>query len=164
MDIALEYGAENQTVIPATDSLDPGGDGKRSNQRTELLAAIEGLRRDTMSHDAPPPEQYHDKNGGLDSFWIIATDSEYVYKGITEWVYIWEVRLSSHLCLLAPVHPEYALIPLTGYWLARVLGVQPAGPDLFLHLHRAILGYESLKDILVGFWKIIGGSMDLLIL
>jgi len=90
--IALGANEEDMWAFPIDDDIDP--DGKRSSQRAELLAAIEGLRR-MSEHDydhavthGPHPGQ----EGNPDSCWIVATDSEYVCKGITEWIYNWQVR------------------------------------------------------------------------
>ena len=83
------YSTEDQWAIPV---INPGALGKRLNQKPELLAVIEGLHRSsrgTTSHDTPPFKysHYQNENGVPDCFWIIATESEYAHKGITEWTY-----------------------------------------------------------------------------
>lgn len=89
---ALGGGEEDQWAIPVDDDIDP--DGKRSSQRAELLAAIEGLRRlsEAIYDHGVTPRPHPGQEGNPDSCWIIATDSEYVCKGITQWIYAWQVR------------------------------------------------------------------------
>jgi ribonuclease HI len=60
----------------------------RTNQRAELLAAIEGVRRlgdflESKAEDNPPLNPR--------SVMVVATDSEYVCKGVTEWMPKWKV-------------------------------------------------------------------------
>jgi len=89
--------------IAVEDAVDP--DGPRTNQRAELLAAIEGLKQlddvnriqpiyEAMgkgdSHHKPARRHTDDPN----STYIVVADSEYVVKGITEWFPTWRVRLS----------------------------------------------------------------------
>lgn len=83
-----------QQSIPVTASLDPGQ--KRTSQRAELLAALAGLkymvRADELNESG---EETQDGVRGPESSrkaWIIATDSEYVVKGMTEWLPTWKVR------------------------------------------------------------------------
>ena len=97
--IGVACGEEDidQRSIAITDDLDPGQ--RRTSQRAELLAALAGLDYLTEAH-----ELYHDdeKKEGRKrqklsseektSAWVIATDSEYVVKGMTEWLPTWKVR------------------------------------------------------------------------
>ncbi|KAI6002383.1 hypothetical protein F5J12DRAFT_840735 [Pisolithus orientalis] len=83
-------------LIPVDDRLDPGE--KRTSQRTELLAAPHGLknvcdedesyladrRRNRSSHSQRPET-------------IITTNSEYMVKGMTEWLPTWKVRTLWHV-------------------------------------------------------------------
>ena len=77
--------------IPVDDAVDP--DPARTNQRAELLAAIEGLkkleeeRRSSGDHEilAIHREEEHEVT------YIVVTDSEYLVKGITEWFPTWRV-------------------------------------------------------------------------
>jgi ribonuclease HI len=60
----------------------------RTNQRAELLAAIEGVRRlgDFLDIERPC--------GHATYAMVVATDSEYVCKGVTEWMPRWKVCCS----------------------------------------------------------------------
>ena len=89
--------------IAVEDSVDP--DGPRTNQRAELLAAIEGLKklegvnRILAIYEAMEKGDSHHKAARRHtdeprSTYIVAADSEYVVKGITEWLPTWRVRLS----------------------------------------------------------------------
>ncbi|KZT08701.1 uncharacterized protein LAESUDRAFT_723610 [Laetiporus sulphureus 93-53] len=78
---------QDQWSIPVDDVVD--ANGRRTSQRAELLAAIYGLRL-VGSHDRDtlcPAER-----GSKYLYWIIATDSQYVVKGMTEWFDNWKVR------------------------------------------------------------------------
>lgn len=77
-----------QYSIPVTDDIDPLQ--SRTNQRAELLAALEGVRRSSAT---PPRHSAVRKHSGKEhkSCIIITTDSEYVVKGITEWFPKWKV-------------------------------------------------------------------------
>lgn len=97
--------ADWQKSIPITASLDSGY--KRTSQRAELLAALAGLRfmaeTDERYYDSGENEHVSKRNKGKrktaikhqaqagGKTWIIATDSEYVVKGITEWLPAWKV-------------------------------------------------------------------------
>ena len=89
---ALGEGEGDQWAIPVDDSIDP--DGKRTSQRAELLAAIEGLRRlNEYEYDHGMTPRPHPGQGGApDACWVVATDSEYICDGITKWIYNWQVR------------------------------------------------------------------------
>ena len=145
----------HQWAIPIDHSIDPGG--KRSSQRAELLAAIEGLRRLSieglrrLSEHGVTPRPHPGQGGNPDSCWIIATDSEYVCNGITEWVYTWKVREPSSL-----VNNDFKYAPYLiqeNNWLTRS-GTKPSNLDLFLRLHDDILSYERDQNIRIGFLKV----------
>jgi len=89
---ALGENVEDMWAIPIDDDIDPNG--KRSSQRAELLAAIEGLRRlsEQNYNHAVTAGPHPGQEGNPDSCWIIATDSEYVCSGIAKWIYNWQVR------------------------------------------------------------------------
>ena len=77
--------------VPVDDAVDPGA--ARTNQRAELLAAIEGLKK--LEEESPFPRDHealaeHHKEE-YKAIYIIITDSEYVVKGITEWFPTWRV-------------------------------------------------------------------------
>ena len=83
--------------IKVDDTLDTA---PRTNQRAELLAAIEGLKKleqvnQLESIDSESPARGH-ANADQDyrAEYIVVTDSEYVVKGITEWFPEW--RVSRH--------------------------------------------------------------------
>ena len=75
-----------QKSIPVTSDIDRGA--KRSSQRAELLAAIEGVRTLALYDEEhgvklPSDRRKHAR--------IVVTDSEYVVKGMTEWFPRWRV-------------------------------------------------------------------------
>lgn len=91
-------------LIPITASMDPGQ--KRTSQRAELLAALAGVRYmveldslkeiDTLEPGSQAEKQKRKKGRkppprDSKKQWVIATDSEYVVKGITEWLPRWKV-------------------------------------------------------------------------
>ena len=77
--IAVGSDQSDQYSIPVTDDIDPGG--ARTNQRAELLAAIEGIKRSDMDgYDCSEK-----------ACLVIATDSRYVVEGMAEWVPKWRV-------------------------------------------------------------------------
>ena len=91
-----ETGKDHSFSIPVDDRLDPGK--RRTNQRAELLAALQGLKK-ICEHDEEYLLEKMEENGvdylDPDSPEIvIATDSEYVVKGTTEWLPRWRVRTS----------------------------------------------------------------------
>ena len=65
--------------IPVDEAIDPNLNARRTSQRAELLAAIEGLKK---LHNVA-------RNN-----YVVVTDSEYVVRGITEWLPSWRVRPS----------------------------------------------------------------------
>ncbi|KAI0348462.1 ribonuclease H-like protein [Trametopsis cervina] len=105
----------------------------RTSQRTELLAALEALRRVEALQRAG--EQAHGTHGQSArkecKAWVIASDSEYVVKGITEWFPTWQ-RNGWRTCA----------------------GKSPANLDLFLKLDAAITSVERRRAVQVGFWHI----------
>lgn len=110
--VAFGEREEAQMSVPVTTVWDP--DQKRTSQRAELLAAQAGLwwlieadRLNNGEPDGKPKEKARKGRKGRDpndqddtKNWIIATDSEYVVKGITEWLPAWKVsRPGEALCL-----------------------------------------------------------------
>ncbi|KAK1223197.1 hypothetical protein PQX77_013936 [Marasmius sp. AFHP31] len=83
--------------------------GKRTSQRAELLAALEGINR----------------------CWIITTDSEYVVKGITEWLPKWKRN---------------------GFRNAS--GNKVSNIDLFTLLDEKITQMEATSNVRIGFWHV----------
>jgi ribonuclease HI len=82
--IGIAFGDDvgSQLSIPITDAED--NFPLRSNQRAELCAAQVGLDLLAQAHTNQLKSEVN--------AWIIATDSEYVVKGITEWLPTWKVR------------------------------------------------------------------------
>jgi ribonuclease HI len=80
-----------QLFMPITDLLD--GFSLRSNQRAELLAAMKGLEvlAEAVRYSTTEPLG---KRKDEPRVWIIATDSEYVTKGLTEWLPSWRVNFN----------------------------------------------------------------------
>lgn len=77
-----------QLSIPITDEEDPFP--VRSNQRAELIAAKEGLKFLGLLAEMNEESAHHRFQQDT-PVWIVATDSEYVVRGMTEWVPTWKV-------------------------------------------------------------------------
>ncbi|KAI0348464.1 ribonuclease H-like protein [Trametopsis cervina] len=137
LDQAYEDDPPMSWSVPVDDSVDTNPDARRSSQRAELLAAIEGLKR------VEELERAGDEPGALvrlprrhgerreRNLWILATDSEYVAKGMTEWFPTWE----------------------SNNWRTAA-GKRPSNLDLFLKLDEVIKGVERRRAVQVGFWRI----------
>ena len=82
--VAYGADADSRLSIPITDLEDSFP--LRSNQRAELYAAKAGVE-----FMAEADEAYSTSPKGKPRSWIVATDSEYVVKGITEWLPTWKV-------------------------------------------------------------------------
>ena len=86
--VAFGKNDRSQLSMPITDSMD--NFARRSNQRAELYAAKLGLKflaeADRVNTKEPTGESRRESKA-----WIIATDSEYVVKGMTEWLPTWRV-------------------------------------------------------------------------
>ena len=87
--IGIAYGndADSELSLPISDAVDKFP--VRSNQRAELCAAIVGLKKLASIYVEKGAKRTakHSSKG-----FIIATDSEFVVKGITEWLPTWKVR------------------------------------------------------------------------
>ncbi|KAF2087069.1 ribonuclease H-like protein [Saccharata proteae CBS 121410] len=106
--------------MPITDTFDDFP--IRSNQRAELCAAKAGLEFLAEVYDIKPEKEAE--------IWIIATDSEYVVKGMTEWLLTWKKN---------------------GWRTSK--GTTPANLDLFLVLDAAMKTLEA-KNVTIGLWHI----------
>ncbi|KAK0437948.1 ribonuclease H-like domain-containing protein [Desarmillaria tabescens] len=143
--IVMGSSESNQWSIPIDDTLDPGA--KRTSQRAELLAALEGLEMMRMRYFETDVEEYRNmKRHELRTFkthnardssglvtrpqWIIASDSENVVLGMTEWLPKWKRK-----------------------GMRTSQGKRSANLDLYLKLDEAI-SFVERKGIDVGFWKI----------
>lgn len=155
--IGILYGEDTkaQQAIPITSSLDPGQ--KRTSQRAELLAALAALQfiaeADRLHGKEAKKKDGPRSPGQSEKAWVIATDSEYVVKGMTEWLRTWKVTLTSHHQL-----PEstsiYADFGGQRNGLRTNRGTKPANLDLFLKLDAAITTHETGQDLKIGFWHI----------
>ncbi|THU84755.1 ribonuclease H-like protein [Dendrothele bispora CBS 962.96] len=145
--------AEQQRSKPIDDTMDPGM--PRTNQRAELLGALEGLdllltlwkemleeaqkgkkrvhgegkKHRSKSRTAYYEDDDEDEDDGSQK-WIVATDSEYVVKGITQWYPAWKAR----------------------DW-RTANGKTPVNLDLFHRLNNRLSALEAM-NVEVGFWKI----------
>ncbi|EMD41107.1 hypothetical protein CERSUDRAFT_91866 [Gelatoporia subvermispora B] len=99
----------HQWSIPIDDSVDCFP--KQSNQRAELLAAIYGLRllSDARSNGDVEDDHEHETaqvlSGHMEDkpYWVVTTDSEYVVKGMTEWLPRWKVWCLLFSPILVPI-------------------------------------------------------------
>lgn len=151
MGIAMGTDSCDQRSIPIDDSVDPGG--ARTSQRAELLAAIEALSLWTARWADPDDaeHQLHDPRG-KDGDWgvnvIIATDSEYVAKGISEWYPNWKVRNSL-------LHGSVEVLTRSRQsrgWRGAD-GRRPANLDLFHKLNDVVAHLEEV-GVRVGFLRL----------
>ena len=102
--ITIGDNEEHCWSITVEAAVDP--DGPRTNQRAEVLAAIEGLKKldhvnrmQAIYEPTGKADHRHHKSARRHtddphSTYIVVSDSEYVVKGITEWLHTWRVRLS----------------------------------------------------------------------
>ena len=86
----------DQRSVSITDEND--GLSQRTSARAELLAAILGLTSFTQARKVQPKPICGDA-----ARWVIATDSEYVVKGITEWFPMWKVCTKKRFILVKEV-------------------------------------------------------------
>ncbi|KAG6817271.1 hypothetical protein H0H87_010932 [Tephrocybe sp. NHM501043] len=127
-------GAENhQWSIPVNCRLD--GHAPRIRQRTELLAALEDLKKLHKAYEKYPPYNGHgyemvDDHGSSRPTLVVATDSEYVVKGMSEWFPNWR----NNGC-------------------RNRRGQTPANLDLFCKLDDLVTELEQ-DGFDVGFWHI----------
>lgn len=89
--IAMGTSSRSQISVPITNEIDDFE--IRSNQRAELNAARMGLQYIAHNHQLNEGEEHRANRDGRDNdpCWVIATDSEYVVKGMTEWFPKWKV-------------------------------------------------------------------------
>ncbi|KAK7529166.1 ribonuclease H-like domain-containing protein [Phyllosticta citribraziliensis] len=101
-----------------------------TSQRAELIGAYEGIVkgmkhfRERKTHPMPVAQE---KRTEL----VIATDSEYVVAGMTEWLPKWKVK---------------------GF--KNSSGKAPSNLDLFLKIDEKIKELEEPEDIVIGFWHV----------
>ena len=106
--LGIVIGVDNRYSwsIIVDDTLDTA---PRTNQRAELLAAIEGLKKleqmnrlcsnveDEANHNKSAARRRATVNEDYRAEYIVVTDLEYVVRGITEWFPEWRVRYHSGL-------------------------------------------------------------------
>ena len=85
---------------------------------------------------------------GSGKAWIIVTDSEYVVKGMTEWLPAWKVGDSA----LAPVLSLIQTGKRNNLRTGR--NTKLANLELFLQLDATIAVGEAYQDVKIGFWKV----------
>ncbi|KAF8120344.1 ribonuclease H-like domain-containing protein [Boletus edulis] len=132
--IGIAFGTENdrcfQFSIPVDDPIDPGG--KRTSQRAELLAALQGLNKIADYDEGFFAHSSRTRRKGSDEPEIvITTDSEYVVKGVTEWLPVWKKN-----------------------GMRKPNGQRPSNLDLFLKLDAEVVKREREHDCKVMFWYI----------
>ncbi|CAF9905796.1 hypothetical protein IMSHALPRED_003979 [Imshaugia aleurites] len=135
--IGIAYGEEtgSQRATSITSLSDPGQ--KRTSQRAELLAALAGLRVLGAAHQLNEKESVKTEaksrrsQDSKEKVWVIATDSEYVVKGMTEWLPSWKNNN-----------------------LRTNRNTKPANLDLFVKLDAEITAQETVSPVKVGFWHV----------
>ncbi|KAI4141441.1 MAG: hypothetical protein L6R39_005329 [Caloplaca ligustica] len=129
--VAATEDDSGQWSIPVTGDLDMGQ--KRTSQRAELLAAQAGLRYLIISSPDEGRRKKGRKSGSTAESrnWIIATDSEYVVKGVTEWLPAWKQNN-----------------------LRTNRNTVPANLDLFLYLDEELTAAEMKLNVKIGFWHV----------
>ena len=84
---------EHQHSYPVTAELDPGQ--RRTSQRAGLLAALAGLRymaeMDALNSSPKKSRGTSTSPRDAQKSWVVVADSEYVVKGMTEWLPTWKV-------------------------------------------------------------------------
>ncbi|KAJ6583901.1 ribonuclease H-like domain-containing protein [Mycena vulgaris] len=110
---------DDQCFMAVTDAIDPAA--LRTSQRAELLAALHGLHllvgAEQKVHDSDL-QSGEEEDGRR---YIVVADSEYVVKGMTEWMPQWKKN----------------------HWKNKQ-GRVPANLDLFQRLEAAVADYEGM--------------------
>jgi ribonuclease HI len=91
--VGVTCGKKCQLAWPIDDTVDEFP--LRSNQRAELIAANLGLvmlAENDRVNSVEPSDGSEDEFQDETKTWIIVSDSEYVVKGMTEWLPVWRVR------------------------------------------------------------------------
>ncbi|KAJ7863867.1 ribonuclease H-like domain-containing protein [Mycena leptocephala] len=116
---ALGTREEDQVSLTVTDAMDRGG--RRTSQRAELLAALHSLDLVVGAKlQYHVGSRAHLKSADTEREYVIVSDSEYVVKGMTEWVPEWKKN----------------------NWKTKQ-GRPPANADLFSRLDNAVTEYEN---------------------
>ncbi|KAL8680144.1 MAG: hypothetical protein Q9224_006969 [Gallowayella concinna] len=163
--IGLAYGSKDewQSSIPITAEMDPAR--SRTSQRAELLAVLAGLRFMVAVDKLHEPNTKETRMGmkrkGGKMCWVIATDSQYVVKGITEWLPTWKVSRLVALTFIAHLNTiYYHCIHCTDAGsvknnnLRTNRNTKPANLDLFLQLDAEFTAQETALAVKIGFWHV----------
>ncbi|KAK6522172.1 hypothetical protein TWF281_002739 [Arthrobotrys megalospora] len=132
--IALGVNDDNQLSKPFS-ALD-GAESRRTSQVAELRAAreavnaIDGLPPDSKLQSLKQKRQ-HKRVVQPTGIWIIAMDSEYVVKGMTEWLPKWKAN-----------------------GMRTAQGKLPVNIDLFLSLEESLSKVEESRNVEICFWYI----------
>ena len=92
--MGIAYSDESTTHFskPVDKKADP--EHESTTQRAELFAALWAVRmmdafaQVLFNHDNPNKQKYGKR---FEESWVYATDSQYVVKGVTEWLPVWKV-------------------------------------------------------------------------
>ena len=154
--IAFGKNEVSQISGPVTSAMD--SNQKRTSQRAELLAAVYGLRFIAKTHQFSGEAEKADgivrkkksKSREPDNVWIITSDSEYLVKGMTEWLPAWKVSSNSPT--------PHCRTQLTGLSqnnnMRNGQNKRPTNIDLFIRLDELINKYEKKRDVKIGFWHV----------
>ncbi|KAJ7506748.1 ribonuclease H-like domain-containing protein [Mycena galericulata] len=86
---AIGLREEDQLSLPVTDDMDSGA--PRTSQRAELLAAMRGLQFViNAQREYHVGSRAHLKSKDTECEYVVVADSEYVVKGLTEWLPKWK--------------------------------------------------------------------------
>ncbi|TFK95444.1 hypothetical protein BDV98DRAFT_482272, partial [Pterulicium gracile] len=91
--VAMGTAEDQHMAIPIDDTVEINRDARRTSQRAELLAAMEGVRK-LLRRKEDHEEHYHpsgNRNQGQGSEYIIGTDFEYVVLDMSDWLPAWKV-------------------------------------------------------------------------
>jgi ribonuclease HI len=170
---ALGTEEDDQFSIPITEEIDPGR--PRTSQRAELLAAMYGLlalednelKRNSNDDSDGSNEKPSRKGKGRKAhkleedrnLWIVASDSEYLVKGLANLVPKWKVSRSGETMLPAAIGLDGSsclsdIIRFNGQlrnWKTST-GKDPVNLDLFKNLDRNILRIEETFKIRIKFF------------
>ncbi|KAF2662515.1 ribonuclease H-like protein [Lophiostoma macrostomum CBS 122681] len=125
--IGIAYGIDTDSTLSLSITDAEDDFPVRSNQRAELCAAITGLKTLASIYVSKGAKRTSEANSkGL----IVATDSEYVVKGMTEWLPAWKAN----------------------NWRTSK-GKTPVNLDLFVKLDELMTKYEA-KGAAIGLWHI----------
>jgi ribonuclease HI len=136
---------EDQWSIPVDDTID--SNTKRTSQRAELLAAIESLRLASAADEPTHPNRGHSR--GQKRSLVIVSDSEYVVKGMTEWLPTWKVWSPFEMRF----EDTWLINQQNNSWRTS-RGTVPSNLDLFRKLDSVVSDLESNHNTEVGFWHV----------